>query len=138
MPFTKSERQFLQKQFEDLHKRISDLEEYIERQSEPPPYDSDLFHKLKKTRLDLTNGNKQIPLYTILTNRTLEELATHKPVTLDQMKDIYGIGPHKVNLYGDAFIKTIIDHVNQKEQQTISFVDIPVALEQRNSVVIKL
>jgi superfamily II DNA helicase RecQ len=114
MPFTKSEREFLAKQFADIKTRLSVLEDYIQKESieEEETTDRVLFEKLRTKRVEFTGGNPQIPLYVICNNKTLEEMAKYKPLTIDDLKKIYGMGgDFKAMKYGDGFIKVITDHL---------------------------
>ena len=40
------------------------------------------------------------------------------PLTLEELKDIYGIGPHKLDKYGESLLE-IIKRVNEKEKMRI-------------------
>lgn len=113
MPFTKSEREFLAKQFAEIKTRLSVLEDYIQKESpeEEEAFDTILFEKLRTKRVDFTGGNPQIPLYAICNNKTLEEMAKYKPLTIEDLKKINGIGDFKAMKYGDGFIKVISDHI---------------------------
>ena len=113
MPFTKSEREFLAKQFADIKTRLSILEDYIQKESieEDETIDIVLFEKLRAKRLEFTGCNPQIPVYTICNNKTLEEMCKYKPLSINDLKKINGIGDFKAMKYGDGFIKVITDHV---------------------------
>jgi len=113
MPFTKSEREFLAKQFAEIKTRLSVLEDYIQKEGpeEEEAVDTVLFEKLRTKRVDFTGGNPQIPLYAICNNKTLEEMAKYKPLTIEDLKKINGIGDFKAMKYGDGFIKVISDHI---------------------------
>ena len=102
MPLTKSEREFLQKQFAELKSRISALEDFINKQpvQDIESIDTELYEKLRSKRADFTNGNPQIPLYAICTNKCLE-----------YMKKINGIGEFKAVTYGQGFIDVIKEHI---------------------------
>lgn len=71
-------------------------------------FDERLFEKLRELRLKLAKLEK-LPAYCILSNRTLEELATIKPQTKEQMLAIHGIGLVKYDKYGEEFLKVLID-----------------------------
>lgn len=113
MPFSKSEREFLAKQFAEIKTRLSVLEDYIQKESpeEEEAVDTVLFEKLRTKRVEFTGGNPQIPLYAICNNKTLEEMAKYKPLTIEDLKKINGIGDFKAMKYGDGFIKVIADHL---------------------------
>jgi ATP-dependent DNA helicase RecQ len=117
MPFTKAEREFLAKQFAEIKTRLSVLEDYIQKDGieDDNVFDTVLFDKLKARRIEFTGGNSQIPLYAICTNKSLEEMCKYKPLTIDNMKKINGIGDFKALKYGDGFIKVINDYVNENK-----------------------
>jgi len=49
----------------------------------------------------------RVPAYVIFTDRTLIEMAEQRPVTLDAMARISGVGAKKLDRYGAAFLKII-------------------------------
>ena len=56
--------------------------------------------------------------YAVFSNRTLVELVEKVPLTLEELKKIYGIGPHKLDKYGESLLE-IIKRVNEKEKMRI-------------------
>ena len=113
MPLTKSEREFLQKQFVELKSRLSALEDFINKQpvQDVESIDAELYEKLRSKRADFTNGNPQIPLYAICTNKCLEDMCKFKPLKIEDMKKINGIGEFKAVTYGQGFIDVIKEHI---------------------------
>ena len=71
--------------------------------------DTKLLSKLKKYRLKLAR-EKNSPAFIIFSDRTLHEMAHLKPDTLDKMSHVNGVGPHKLKLYGESFLKIIKEH----------------------------
>jgi len=71
--------------------------------------DRDLFAALKATRLDLAR-EQNVPPYVIFHDRTLRELALHKPKTLSALSRINGVGEKKMERYGEIFLGIITDH----------------------------
>ncbi len=65
-----------------------------------------LFDKLKSLRKTIAD-TQRIPPYMVFSDRTLIDLATHKPVTEQDLLQINGIGPHKLAKYGPAFMALI-------------------------------
>ena len=49
------------------------------------------------------------PVYTVLSNKTIDEIVINKPLTLELFKNIKGIGDIKVSKYGEDIIKIIKD-----------------------------
>ena len=48
-----------------------------------------------------------MPLYCILSNAVLDELAQHRPTSRDALLAVKGMGPVKVERYGDALLEII-------------------------------
>ncbi|MEM6478660.1 MAG: DNA helicase RecQ, partial [Pseudomonadota bacterium] len=61
---------------------------------------------LKGKRRALAEAQK-VPAYVIFPDRTLIEMAEHRPMTLDEMARINGVGAKKLQRYGDAFLTVI-------------------------------
>ena len=68
--------------------------------------DAPLLSALKAQRRALAEA-AGVPAYVIFTDRTLIEMAERRPVTLDQMAGIGGVGAVKLDRYGAAFLKVI-------------------------------
>ncbi|MCJ8325280.1 MAG: DNA helicase RecQ [Rhizobiales bacterium] len=69
--------------------------------------DKDLYQALKTIRAELAKL-KKLPAYVIFHDKTLIELATHKPQSLDDMLAINGIGETKLKRYGQEFLDVIL------------------------------
>jgi len=65
-----------------------------------------LFIALKALRMELARA-QGVPPYVIFHDKTLEEMATHKPATLDALGTLHGVGEKKRALYGEVFLKEI-------------------------------
>ncbi|MCQ3804176.1 MAG: ATP-dependent DNA helicase UvrD2 [bacterium] len=74
-----------------------------------PPANPDLLEALRQWRGDLARRN-QVPPYTILNNRTLEEVSTVQPTTEAALLAIHGIGPQKLDRYGQDVLKLVRAH----------------------------
>jgi ATP-dependent DNA helicase RecQ len=68
--------------------------------------DQDLLAALKTLRLDLARA-KKVPAYVVFPDATLMEMARARPATLDEMADINGVGPRKLEDFGEIFLKTV-------------------------------
>ena len=66
----------------------------------------DLFEKLRLVRRELAIKTK-LPPYMIFSDATLIEMAQKKPVTLEDMSHIKGVGEFKLNKYGSEFLNVI-------------------------------
>ncbi|MGB0853450.1 MAG: DNA helicase RecQ [Pikeienuella sp.] len=68
--------------------------------------DETLFAALKAVRRDLATRQK-VPAYVVFADRTLIDMATKKPQTLDALTDCYGVGGKKLQKYGAAFLEVL-------------------------------
>ncbi|WP_425464290.1 DNA helicase RecQ [Novosphingobium umbonatum] len=75
----------------------------------PNPSGDPLFEALRGLRRDLAAENK-VPPYVIFNDATLRQMASDRPLSLDAMAQISGVGARKLEAYGDAFLKVITDH----------------------------
>jgi ATP-dependent DNA helicase RecQ len=75
----------------------------------PDNVDPSLFESLRATRLDIARA-KGVPAYVICHDRTLLEIAAHKPTSMEALGDIYGMGPARIDNYGEPFLETVNAH----------------------------
>ncbi len=68
--------------------------------------DAPLLSALKAKRRAFAEAAR-VPAYVVFTDRTLIEMAETRPLTLDQMAHITGVGAKKLDRYGDAFLEVI-------------------------------
>ncbi len=68
--------------------------------------DQDLLAALKKLRLALSRSRKA-PAYAVFSDATLMEMARERPATLEQMAGINGVGPRKLESFGETFLEAI-------------------------------
>ena len=68
--------------------------------------DNDLFDRLRTLRKEIADA-RNVPLYQILTNATLEELSQKTPVTSAEAMKIKGIGPSKIKTIVPRFLAEI-------------------------------
>lgn len=71
--------------------------------------DQELLKALKACRTDLAR-TQNVPAYVIFPDRTLIEMAQHRPGTLSDMMQINGVGAKKLERYGGEFLRVISDH----------------------------
>lgn len=65
-----------------------------------------LFEHLRRLRLQIAR-EEGVAAYIIFTDRTLIAMASTRPLGLDQMRAIEGVGERKLAQYGEAFIEAI-------------------------------
>ena len=68
--------------------------------------DRDLFEALRAERLRLAQ-EKGVPAYVVAHDRTLRELATLRPGSMEALSQVPGLGPKKAERYGEAFLDVI-------------------------------
>ena len=68
--------------------------------------DAPLLSALKAKRRALAEAQK-VPAYIVFNDRTLIEMAERRPMTLDDMASIGGVGAKKLESYGTAFLDVI-------------------------------
>lgn len=65
-----------------------------------------LYYDLKKLR-DAICSRKNLPIYYVASSKTLEEMSTYLPQTLDELEQISGFGKSKIETYGNDFLSII-------------------------------
>jgi len=78
--------------------------------------DAPLFSALKAKRAALAKA-ASVPAYVIFPDRTLTEMAEKRPVNLDQMAGITGVGAKKLERYGAEFLAVINGAVDNLHPQ---------------------
>jgi len=81
------------------------------------PRDEALFKKLALLREELAE-KEDVPPHVIFSDVTLTEMSQRKPVSEDAMRRISGVGQHKLEEYGQAFIAVIDKHVASGDGKT--------------------
>ena len=71
--------------------------------------DAALLEALKALRTRLAQVQK-VPAYVVFSDRTLVELATHRPSSPRAMREIHGVGDTKLERYGTAFLEIVQAH----------------------------
>jgi ATP-dependent DNA helicase RecQ len=71
--------------------------------------DQPLFDQLRDKRLALAS-EQGVPPYVIFHDTTLREMARKRPLSLDAMAGISGVGNHKLQHYGETFLQIIAEH----------------------------
>ncbi|KMW56410.1 ATP-dependent DNA helicase RecQ [Candidatus Rhodobacter oscarellae] len=81
------------------------------------PGDQALYEALRSARGDLARS-QNVPAYVIVHDKTLVELALHKPTSRTKMLEIGGIGEAKLERYGKPFLEAIVQHCEALHDQT--------------------
>ncbi|MCA9580821.1 MAG: ATP-dependent DNA helicase RecQ [Myxococcales bacterium] len=73
------------------------------------PQEQSLFEELRATRTGLAKA-KQVPPYVICHDRTLIDIAKRLPRTLEELGEAHGMGPARLDNYGQQFLATVRQH----------------------------
>ena len=113
---TKQGHAFLKKpvSFKIVEDRDFDEEETIVQTSSTFAVDPELFAMLKNLRKKLSK-QLELPPYVIFQDPSLEAMATTYPVTIDELKNIPGVGEGKARRYGEEFCALIKRHCEENE-----------------------
>ena len=74
----------------------------------PVPYDEELFERLRSWRLQRANDD-EVPAYVVFSDATLEALAEVVPLTREALFQISGVGPAKVERYGEDVLQILTE-----------------------------
>ena len=78
--------------------------------------DTELWEDLRTLRLEISR-EKGIPPFIIFHDKTLAEIVSYLPQTLDELSHIYGVGQKKLENYGRQFLDVVISHVQKHENK---------------------
>ncbi len=76
-----------------------------------------LSEKLRVLRSRLAD-HERVPAYFIFTDASLRDMANLAPITRDAFRQIRGVGPRKLERYGQEFIDVIRAHISSLSNQT--------------------
>jgi len=76
-----------------------------------------LFNLLKELRTDFAKKEK-IPPYCIFTDRTLKEMATTNPASVDDLLSLHGMGHKKLEKYGQPFFDVLMKFHSEQSDGT--------------------
>ncbi|MBK5188274.1 MAG: HRDC domain-containing protein, partial [Gemmatimonadaceae bacterium] len=82
--------------------RAADFSSDVEASAARPA----LVAALRELRTTLARDAK-VPAYVIFPDRTLVEMAVRRPVSLDALSDVRGVGPTKLERYGEKILAVI-------------------------------
>ena len=74
--------------------------------SDDAAIDNELAERLRSLRSSLA-AERSVPAYVIFSNRTLDELASTRPTTLDDLSRVHGIGSSRLERFGDAILSVL-------------------------------
>ena len=76
------------------------------------PADARLLERLRALRTSIAREDK-VPAFVVFTDRTLLELAVRRPRSIQALGDVRGVGPAKIDRYGQRFLDLL-----QSEDET--------------------
>jgi ATP-dependent DNA helicase RecQ len=86
----------------------------IAKERLPNATSNSLFEILRKLRSEIAK-EEAVPAYVIFNDATLKQFENERPMSDSEFLAIDGVGKAKLEKYGDAFIKTIIDFQKNKK-----------------------
>ena len=113
---TKQGHSFLKKpvSFKIVEDRDFEEEETIVQTSSTFAVDPELYAMLRNLRKKLSK-QLELPPYVIFQDPSLEAMATTYPITIDELKNIPGVGEGKAKRYGEEFCALIKRHCEENE-----------------------
>lgn len=76
--------------------------------------DEELLKMLKELRKKIAK-QKNLPPFVIFQDPSLEEMCIHYPVTLEELKQIHGVGSGKAMKFGTPFVNLIAQYVEEND-----------------------
>ena len=97
-----------------LELRVEEATERSGRRSKPPAshpvaHDTGLFEELRALRRRLAD-EQGVPAFVVFSDATLRELASASPISGAAMLRVSGVGPAKLERYGDKFLAVIREY----------------------------
>ncbi len=113
---TKQGNAFLKKpvSFKIVEDRDFEEDETIVQTTSTFAVDPELYAMLKNLRKKLSK-QLELPPYVIFQDPSLEAMATTYPITIDELKNIPGVGEGKAKRYGEEFCALIKRHCDENE-----------------------
>jgi ATP-dependent DNA helicase RecQ len=71
-----------------------------------PAGEDELFQRLRGVRKELAD-RQGVPAYIVFSDKVLREMASRRPGTAAQLLDVPGVGPAKLERYGQTFLEAI-------------------------------
>jgi ATP-dependent DNA helicase RecQ len=81
-----------------------------------------LWQALRSLRLELAQ-TQGVPAYVIFHDATLIEMAQSRPRNKQQLAMITGVGDHKLERYGDAFLSVLNSEIDSIEDQSVDAIN---------------
>ena len=105
-PILKGEKTVLLRQYQKPERKRKEKSQAKFSQLALPPHEQKLFEKLRWWRMEIAR-EQNMPAYVIFQDATLREIALAKPVTVEELKHISGIGDKRLNQWGEDIIRLV-------------------------------
>jgi DNA helicase II / ATP-dependent DNA helicase PcrA len=74
----------------------------------PPSYEEQTFEALRTWRKEIALA-AEVPAFVVFTDATLTAIAEAKPATLEELAALAGIGPAKLERYGEDVLRVLVE-----------------------------
>lgn len=111
LDFMQTPTSFMMSEDHDFAQQGDDEEIITDQKGGGAAFDQTLFNMLK----DLTkkvSKQKNVPPYAVFQENSLNEMALNYPTTLDELKNISGVGEGKAKKFGKPFVEMIATYVD--------------------------
>ncbi|GAA3311694.1 ATP-dependent DNA helicase UvrD2 [Arthrobacter ramosus] len=75
----------------------------------PPTYEDQTFEALRQWRKEEALSN-EVPAYVVFTDATLTAIAEARPASLEELAQLAGVGPSKLEKYGEAVLAVLVEN----------------------------
>ncbi len=75
----------------------------------PPTYEDQTFEALRQWRKEEALSN-EVPAYVVFTDATLTAIAEARPESLEELAKLAGVGPSKLEKYGEAVLAVLVEN----------------------------
>lgn len=79
-------------------------------------YDISLYEALRNMRKKIADS-KKVPSFYIFSNKTLKDICIKLPRNKDELLKVSGIGPQKLEQYGENIVKIVNEYINNNEEK---------------------
>jgi ATP-dependent DNA helicase RecQ len=73
-----------------------------------------LFEALRRHRMERAKADS-VPPYVVASDRTLREIAVLKPRTAEELVNAHGIGPAKLERYGEGLLRVVSEALSRSQ-----------------------
>ncbi len=99
----------------DYVSQIKDSEDVVvNSKASGTAMDEELMRRLKELRKRISK-EKNVPPFVIFQDPSLQDMANQYPITIDELKNIQGVGSGKALKFGKPFIELIASYVEENE-----------------------